>query len=1042
MKPTSQPPEWRMTGRIGVLTTCGIAILLVLLGDIYSPYGMGGVYVAVVLVALWSPRRWDVILIAGICVTLVGIGAYFGKTDAGSWQVIFSRIVAGFVIGATTLIGLRRREVEEELEAVNHKLEQLIEDRTAERDLAEGALREQEIFSQSLVDSLPLKLFRKDREGRIVFVNQRFCDDLGLPFDEIIGKTDLDFFEEPLANKYRADDQRVAETGRPLEQIEEHLTAEGEKQYVQVMKAPVHNSRGEVVGTQGMFWDASDRVRAEQAQKHADARYRRLVDANIIGVITAHFDGRVLDANDEFLRLVGYNREDLKKGLIRWDNMTPTDHWEQDNQIIEQLKTTGQCQPVEKEYIRKDGSRVPILIGVTMLEGSSEESICVVLDIAERKRAEVQLRAAKEAADSASVAKSRFLANMSHEVRTPLNAVLGLTELLQSTPLTGEQKEYVNLVHQSGESLLVLINDVLDYSKLEAGKMKLAREPFNLPELVGDTLKSLALGAYAKGLGLVADVEGDVPTVLVGDAVRLRQILVNLIGNGIKYTEHGEVVVRVELDTQTERHASLHFSIRDTGIGIPDEMRAAIFDAFEQADTTRTRKYGGTGLGLSIVSNLTELMQGRIWAESEMDRGSTFHFTAQFEVDPSEQPHDECLEALSGKTVLIVDEHEASCQVIKKQLRNWDMRPETAPNLKEAAGLFRSAGHYDLMLIDPSLSDSEGFLLAAKMRADGVPVVMMLSAGRQSGNIARCESMGISAYVMKPVKRSELLEAVSFALGITSTSGHADDAVELLHTTRELKVLVAEDSLVNQKLAVGLLSIRGHEVVVVKNGKEAVEAVRRQPFDLVLMDVQMPEMDGLDATRAIRARQKKDQGFRIPIIAMTAHASDADRQRCLAAGMDAYISKPIRSNTLFQMIASAVSGDSPPTVETNGEPKTNELIDWADALNAVNGDKALLKDVMEAFIEEAPQLLDEIGQAVRAGNAAELRRAAHTLKGSLRFFGAHVATEHAFRLETMGKNEELTDASESLDKLASELSRIQSELTERGSVETKTGGEG
>ena len=479
-----------------------------------------------------------------------------------------------------------------------------------ERQRTETALRQTEEMYRSLIESLPINVFRKDAQGHFVFANQRYCDELHKQLGELVGRTDFTFFPPELAEKYRRDDQRVMRERLVVEDIEAHHTPDGQRLHVQVMKAPATDAKGKVIGTQTMFWDVTPRVEAEEALQRSTSRFKKLFDANIIGIMLADLSGRVLEANDAYLTLTGYSREDLTSGRLRWDKLTPPEFREFDLRAIESLNRTGVCPPWEKEYIRKDGSRVPVMLGVSMLDNSTSECICFVLDMTKQKRVEEQLLRAKEQADSASQAKSLFLANMSHEIRTPMNAIIGLTELVLDSGLTPSQRDNLTAVAESAEALLSLINHILDFSKIEAGKLELDAVEFSLRTMIAGILKALALEAHRKQLELVGDIRADVPDRLLGDVVKLRQILMNLLGNAIKFTDSGEVVLRVTVSSRDELSLELRFDVIDTGIGIPEDRQHAIFEAFEQVHTSINRKYGGTGLGLSITSKLAQLMGG------------------------------------------------------------------------------------------------------------------------------------------------------------------------------------------------------------------------------------------------------------------------------------------------------------------------------------------------------------------------------------------------------------------------------------------------
>ncbi|MCX8159767.1 MAG: response regulator [Candidatus Saccharicenans sp.] len=668
------------------------------------------------------------------------------------------------------------------------------------------------------------------------------------------------------------------------------------------------------------FKKEREKQRVETELKNLQQFQEKILTSLAEGVVVENARGHITYVNPALEKMLGYKPGELLGQ--HWSVFIPEDQLEQ----VKSKSRARQSMTRERYETRlktRDGRVIPVLIHAHSIFDKKKFSgvVSVITDISHLKQIEEELRLSREEALAASKAKSEFLANMSHEIRTPMNGIIGMIELALQTELNDEQLQFLKAARTSAESLLTILNDILDFSKIEARMIELVPVEFNLHNSITEIVATLALPAHQKGLELLCHVPPSLPETVVGDTSRLRQVLLNLVSNAIKFTEQGEVEVEVVEEARTSRDITLHFMVRDTGIGIPRNKLESIFQPFVQADASFSRKYGGTGLGLAITSQLVNLMGGRIWAESQVGKGSTFHFTVRLGLVPERRPKavPATLAAVHGLRVLVVDDNQTNRVILKEMLQSWRMRPEEASSGQQALGLISShlsrQENFGLFLLDLSMPEMDGFELIRKIKeideVKNVPIIILTSADRV-GDLQQAKELGAQGYLVKPVRPSDLLDTIMAIKGATSGE-HRLEVPITEHTLpefrRKLNILLAEDNPVNQKVAIHLLQKKGHRVTVVENGRQALEILEKEKFDLVLMDVQMPEMDGFEATRQIRQREKSSAEH-LPVVAMTAHAMKGDREKCLEAGMDDYVAKPLYPEELYRVIERAIARKS------------------------------------------------------------------------------------------------------------------------------------
>ena len=904
----------------------------------------------------------------------------------------------------------------------------VVHDITARRQ-AEEVLRESRRRFRDLASLLPQSVWEMDAGGHFTFANHQALESHGYSPEDIVEPLHVgQLFSVEDRDRVEDDVQRILD-GENLGGVEyKALRKDGSTFPVLMYAAPVVRD-SQVVGLRGVTVDITERKQAETALMESEGRFRSLAESASDAIVSVDSNGGVIHWNSAAESVFGYSVDEvIGKPLV---SLLPQGLRKSCGNVLAQIALGEDAealgQTIEVTGLRRDGTEFPLELSLSSWktpEGTFYTGIA--RDITERKRTEEMLRKSMVAAENASLAKTEFLTRMSHEIRTPVHGAMGMIDLALDTHLVPEQHEYLSVARSSVESLLAIINDVLDFSKIGARHLTLEEAPFDLRSTIELAVDMVALRAYKKGLEVLCHIPPEVPTALVGDAGRLRQILVNLVGNAVKFTAQGEVTVAVEAKAVHGAEVELHFYVRDTGIGIPDDKLDIIFEGFRQADGSTTRKYGGTGLGLTISQQLVELMGGHIFVESELGMGSTFHFDVWLTRQaPAEQTPllPAVLPDVRGTRALVIDDNATNRIILRELLSDWGAEVTEAEDGPAALHQMEKAREgsrtFRLVLLDRAMPGMDGFAVARQICADPAlknAIVMMLSPDNVIDDAPRCRDMGISCYVVKPVKQAALLDAVMTVLGTAAeVQPRPFQAATGSVGGPCLRILLAEDNVAGQLVARRRLEHEGHEVRVASNGFEALQVLQEDEFDLVLMDVEMPEMNGLEATRVIR-RMEAGSGGHIPIIAMTAYAMAEDREKCLEAGMDSYVSKPVNHKDLFREISRLVL----PPLEHQSTP-----VDIDAALEATGGDRELLEEVVSLFLEEDyPRQLKELKEGIDRQDAPAVKAAAHGIKGGVNSFGGHGAGAIAQQLQEMGRAGNLAGAEALLAELEKEVARF------------------
>ncbi len=790
-----------------------------------------------------------------------------------------------------------------------------------------------------------------------------------------------------------------------------------------------------IFGSHAQF-TINQRAVAEAALRESEEKFRTIIETTPDGYYEVDRNGNFTFFNDSMCKILGYSREEMA-ALNQLELLDETNSQKLRDAFSKVLDSGNPVTSMAWTLTDQNRSMRFVESSVSLIKDPKGNPVGFggfIRDVTQRQRAEVMYRA-KLAAEAASRTKSEFLASMSHEIRTPLNAIIGLVELMLTSDLPPDQREDLDVVKSSAYSLLSIINNILDFSKIEAGRLEFEKTPFSFRQFMDESLKIMGMKSHEKGIELAYRVAPGMPDRLLGDPVRLRQVVLNLVDNAIKFTDRGEVIVFAAARSQTDYEVVLHISVEDTGIGIPKDRQRSIFGAYNQGDPSTLRQYGGTGLGLAVSAQLVDLMGGHIKLKSQPGRGSNFRFTACFMMQQDGEPHlpEAARLRLAGLNVLVVDDNKSACKITAEILEDLKIKAVSAIGSQEAREILSKSQvegePFDLILIDSDMPDTDGFSLAKwiiEQQISDADMIMLLTFPHLRRK-AELTALGITASIVKPFGASELEGVILSALGIDKLetelpAGAQKKAIRI--PFRSLKILVAEDTPFNQKFIQRLLDRWNHQFSLVGNGREALDALKNESYDIVLMDVQMPVMDGLTATKEIRNLKSRIRN--IPIIAMTAHAIKGDRERCLESGMDEYVSKPIDSDKLFDAIEKLTRNPG----NQGSTEDVSPAMDKEMLLKAFDGDWDFLKEVVEVFLSDYPGLLDDLRRAPMESDSDTLMRTAHSLKGMLKNFQAEPAAEVAFELEKKGRENNFDGVPAAIEKLAEQVAYLDKALRE------------